>query len=239
MAGKPMDLRKPAQRPAAASRTVEVGGRGGWVRGRAMAAPEERESSRGAVGGGGGGEHGELTDEARRGARGAAGEREPLGALPGAHLADFLPVIAPGREPHRGSHLFRPYLRTTFETRAKPRHGRRIWRRSGSLPGRRSTPVVDQPLAREAASGDRAGSRGRDCSRGAGVEVHETIRPARVPGDGRGVWVGRQLHPGNVRQPALRAVYEPCDGAQHREVPVAGRSDGAPDVAHADDRERR
>ena len=71
MAGEPMGLRKPAQRPVAASRTVEVGmaarsaaGRGGWVRGRALAAPEERESSRGAVAGGGRGERGEFTDEA-------------------------------------------------------------------------------------------------------------------------------------------------------------------------------
>jgi hypothetical protein len=38
-------LRKPAQRAVRASRTVEVGGCGGRVRGRAMAAPLERDSS--------------------------------------------------------------------------------------------------------------------------------------------------------------------------------------------------
>ena len=32
-------LRKSAQRAVRASRTVEVGGRGGWVRGRAVASP--------------------------------------------------------------------------------------------------------------------------------------------------------------------------------------------------------
>ena len=73
MAGEPIGLRKPAQRPVAASRTVEVGmaarsaaGRGGWVRGRAMAGPEGRESSRGAVAvaGGGRGERREFADEA-------------------------------------------------------------------------------------------------------------------------------------------------------------------------------
>jgi hypothetical protein len=51
MAGIPNSLRKPAQRAERASRTVEVGmaalcaaGRGGWVRGRALAGPEGRES---------------------------------------------------------------------------------------------------------------------------------------------------------------------------------------------------
>ena len=69
MAVRPIDLRKPAERAVRASRTVEVGmaarsaaGRGGRVRGRAMAEPEARNSSRGAVGGGGRGEHRELTD---------------------------------------------------------------------------------------------------------------------------------------------------------------------------------
>jgi hypothetical protein len=69
MAVEPIGLRKPAQRPVAACRTVEVGmaalraaGRGGRVRGRALAEPEARNSSRGAVGGGGRGEHRELTD---------------------------------------------------------------------------------------------------------------------------------------------------------------------------------
>jgi hypothetical protein len=42
-------LRKPAQRSVRAS-TVEEGGRERWVRGRAMAAPEERGFFGGAVG---------------------------------------------------------------------------------------------------------------------------------------------------------------------------------------------
>ena len=42
-------LRKPGARGAESARNVEVGGRGGRVRGRAMAGPEGRDSSRGAV----------------------------------------------------------------------------------------------------------------------------------------------------------------------------------------------
>ena len=71
MAGEPIGLRKPAERAVRASRTVEVGmaarsaaGRGGRARGRALAEPEARNSSRGAVGGGGRGERGEFADEA-------------------------------------------------------------------------------------------------------------------------------------------------------------------------------
>jgi hypothetical protein len=64
-------LRKPAQRAVAASRNVEVGGRGGWVRGRAMAGPEVRDSSAVAVRrgrGGGRGERGAKAECARCGA---------------------------------------------------------------------------------------------------------------------------------------------------------------------------